>query len=138
MIVNTPRYQSANSVSFSAGPRWAPRATRRFSPFAQVLFGGRRLTYEIQNPELREKLLKEWNDGTLAHYPMRSAYEVEYQALGFQLTMGGGFDVAFGRAFAWRALDLDYSHSWLTEVHSIDSSNGVRLRTGLVLRIGNW
>ena len=58
--------------------------------------------------------------------------------LGFNLTTGGGFDVAFGRAFAWRVLDLNYSRSWLPEVHSINASNGLQLRTGVVLHIGNW
>ena len=140
MVVNTPKNESADSVSFAVGPRWAPRGTHRFSPFAQVLFGGRRLTYEVQNPELRKLLLQEWDDGngTLPHYPKRSAYQVEYQALGFDLTMGGGFDVAFGRALAWRVLDLNYSHSWLPEVHTIDASNGMQVRTGVVLHIGNW
>lgn len=138
MVVNTPKNESADSVTFAVGPRWAPRGTHRFSPFAQVLFGGRRLTYEVQNPELRKLLLQEWDDGTLPHYPKRSAYQVEYQALGFDLTMGGGFDVAFGRALAWRVLDLNYSHSWLPEVHTIDASNGMQVRTGVVLHIGNW
>jgi hypothetical protein len=138
MIVNTPKNEGADSVSFSAGPRWTPRATHRFCPFAQMLFSGRRLTYEVQNPELRETLLKEWNDGELAHYPKRSAYQDEYQALGFQLTIGGGVDAAFGRAFSWHVLDLDYSHSWLPEVHSISASNSVQLRTGVVLYIGTW
>ena len=140
MVVNTPKNESADSVSFAVGPRWAPRGTHRFSPFAQVLFGGRRLTYEVQNPELRKLLLQEWDDGngTLPHYPKRSAYQAEYQALGFELTMGGGFDVAFGRALAWRVLDLNYSHSWLPEVHTIDASNGMQVRTGVVLHIGNW
>jgi hypothetical protein len=83
-------------------------------------------------------LLNEWNDGELAHYPKRSDYQVEYQALGFEMTMGGGIDVSFGRAFAWRVLDLNYSHSWLPDVHLIDSSNGMQVRTGVVLRVGNW
>jgi hypothetical protein len=52
MIVDTPQNESADSVTFATGPRWTPRAIHRFSPFAQVLFGGRRLTYEIQNSEL--------------------------------------------------------------------------------------
>ena len=140
MVINTPKNESSDSVLFSAGPRWTPRATHRFSPFAQVLFGGRRLTYEVQNPELRHSLIDAWDNGngTLPHYPKRSAYQEEYQALGFNLTMGGGLDASFGRAFAWRVLDLNYSHSWMPEVHSIDASNGVQLRTGIVLRIGNW
>lgn len=138
MIVNTPTNESADSVAFSVGPRWTPRATHRFSPFLQMLFGGRRVTYEVQNPELRETLKNEWNEGLLPHDPKRSDYQVQYQALGFDLTMGGGLDAAFGRAFAWRVLDLNYSHSWLPDVHPINTSNGVQLRTGVVLRIGNW
>jgi hypothetical protein len=140
MVVNTPRNESADSVTFSAGLRWTPRATHRFSPFVQMLFGGRRMTYEVQNPQLRDSLINAWDDGngTLPHYPKRSDYQVQYQALGFDLTMGGGFDAAFGRAFAWRVLDLNYSHSWLPEVHSINASNGLQLRTGVVLRIGYW
>jgi hypothetical protein len=140
MLVDTPKYESADSVTFAAGPRWTPRASRRFAPFLQMLFGGRRVTYEVVNPMLRDSLIKGWDDGKgpLPHYPKRSAYEIEYQALGFNLTMGGGFEAAFGRAFAWRVLDLNYSHSWLPDVHSINTSNSVQLRTGIVLRIGNW
>jgi hypothetical protein len=140
MVVNTPANESADSVTFAAGPRWTPRAAHRFSPFVQILFGGRRLTYEVVYPALRDSMLKAWDDGkgSLAHYPKRSDYQAQYQALGFNMTMGGGFDASFGRAFAWRILDLSYSHSWLPEVHSIDASNGMQVRTGVVLRIGNW
>jgi len=140
MIVNTPKYESADSLTFAAGPRWTPHATRRFSTFAQILFGGRRVTYEVVSPLLRDSLLNAWDDGkgSLPHYPKRNDYQVQYQALGFNLTIGGGFQASFGRAIAWHVLDLNYSHSWLPEVHSIDASNGVQVRTGVVLRIGNW
>jgi hypothetical protein len=63
---------------------------------------------------------------------------MQYQALGFNLTVGGGVDVAFNRQFAWRALDLNYSHAWLPDVHGINASNALQVRTGVVLRIGNW
>jgi hypothetical protein len=141
MKINTPTNESADSVTFAVGPRWTPRAAHRFSPFAQVLFGGQRMTYEVVDPEKENYLLNAWNDGnggTLHHYPMRSAYSAEYQALGFNMTMGGGFDVVFGRAFAWRVVDVGYSHSWLPPVHGIDASQGVQVRSGLVLRIGTW
>jgi len=58
-----------------------------------------------------------------------------WKALGFNLTVGGSFDAAFGRAFAWRVLDLNYSHSWVSEVHSISASNGLQLRPRVVLRV---
>jgi hypothetical protein len=141
MKINTPANESADSVTFAAGPRWTPRAAHRVSPFAQVLFGGQRITYEVVDPVKENYLLNAWNDGnggTLHHFPLRSAYSAEYQALGFNMTMGGGFDVAFSRAFAWRVLDVNYSHSWLPPVHGIDASQGVQVRTGVVLRIGTW
>jgi hypothetical protein len=140
MKINTPTNESADSVTFAAGPRWTPRATHRLSPFAQVLFGGQRLTYEVVDLQKENTLLNAWNDGNgpLPHYPKRSAYEAQYQALGFNMTMGGGFDMAVGRAFAWRVLDVDYSHSWLPPVHGIDASQGIQVRTGVLLRIGTW
>jgi len=140
MKINTPTNESADSVTFAAGPRWTPRAAHRFSPFAQVLFGGQRITYEVVDLQKENYLLNAWNDGNgwLPHFPKRSAYSAQYQALGFNMTMGGGFDVVFARAFAWRVLDVNYSHSWLSPVHGIDASQGVQVRTGLVLRIGTW
>jgi len=138
MVVGTPYDQSADSVTFGAGPRWTPRPTRRFSPFAQVLFGGRRMTYEVQDSQKRETLLDEWNHGELEHFPKRSDYQIQYQAFGFNLSAGGGFDAAFSRAFAWRVLEVNYSHAWLPEVHNINASNGLQVRTGVVLRIGSW
>ena len=60
---------SADSLFYSGGFRWTPRADSHFSPFAQLMFGGRKVTMEILNWELRKQLLDEWNDGngTLGH-----------------------------------------------------------------------
>jgi len=136
-VVNMPNYQSGDSTLFDAGPRWTPRAAHRFSPFAEVMFGARRLTHEIDTGN-RKELLDEWGRGEIPHFPKRTAYSVEYQALGFAMTMGGGFDAVFGRAFAWRVLDIEYSHSWLPPVDPISASQGMQIRSGLVVRIGTW
>jgi hypothetical protein len=138
-IINSmPKHQSGDSLMFAAGPRWTPLAAHRFSPFAEVMFGGRRITHTIQNDELRKELLDEWNDGKLPHYPKRSDYQVEYQQFGFAMSMGGGFDAVFGRAFAWRVLDVQYTRSWMPPVDPINAQQGLQIRTGLVLRIGTW
>jgi hypothetical protein len=65
------------------------------SPFAEFLFGGRKVTYEVDNPELENKLLSEWNDGsgTLSHYPKRSDWSTEVASNGPSLAAGGGVDV---------------------------------------------
>jgi hypothetical protein len=138
LVINMPKNQSGDSTMFAVGPRWTPRAAHRFSPFAEVMFGGRRITHEIDDPEKRKTLLNEWALNEIPHYPKRSAYAVQYQALGFAMTMGGGFDAVFGRAFAWRVLDVGYSHSWLPAVDRINASQGLQIRSGLVLRIGTW
>jgi hypothetical protein len=69
-------------------------ACRRFSPFAQFMFGGRKVTQEIDNLTLKKQLLNAWNDGngTLGHYPKRSDYSVETVQNGPSIAVGGGFD----------------------------------------------
>jgi len=141
MTINTPYAQSGDSLTFGAGPRWTPRAAEhRVSPFAQLLFGGQRITYEIVDPVKKNDLITAYTNGdsSVPHYPRRSDYSVQYQALGFNMTMGGGIDVVLGRPLAWRLLEVDYSHSWLPPVHGINASQGMQVRTGLVLLLGNW
>ena len=42
------------------------------------------------------------------------------------------------RPFAWRVINLEYSHTWMTDVAMIHPQNSVRISTGAVLRIGTW
>lgn len=123
---------------FAVGPRWTPRAAHRFSPYGEVMFGGRRITHDIGSEQLKNQLIDEWGKGVLPHFPQRSAYMVQYQQFGFAMTMGGGIDAAIGRAWAWRVLDVQYSHSWIASVDPISAQQGVQVRTGVVLRIGTW
>ena len=63
-----PNY-SADSLFYGGGLRWTPWANRRFSPFFEFMFGGRKVTFEVTDLDLRKQLLAEWNDGngTLPH-----------------------------------------------------------------------
>jgi hypothetical protein len=132
--------QSGDSLFYGAGPRWTPLASHRYSPFAEVLFGGRKVTYEVDTPALENKLLAEWNDGsgTLAHYPKRSDWSTEVSSNGASLAAGGGVDVVVTRPFAWRLINVQYTHSWMPGVENIHPENGFRLTTEAVLRIGTW
>lgn len=131
---------SADSLFYGGGFRWTPMADRRFSPFAQFLFGGRKVTFEIMDNALREQLLKEWNDGsgTLAHYPKRSDYSFETAQNGPSIAVGGGFDVVVTRPFAWRVLNLEYTHSWMNDVAMVHPQEGLKISTQAVVRIGTW
>jgi hypothetical protein len=141
LIMGFSQYtQSADSLFYGGGPRWTPLATHRWSPFAEVLFGGRKVTYEVDNPELEKQLLSEWNDGsgTLPHYPKRSDWSTEVASNGPSIAAGGGLDVVITRPFAWRLINIQYTHSWMGGVDNIHLNNGVRITTEAVLRIGTW
>ena len=141
MILHMPQSnQSADSLFYGGGVRWTPRAAQKFSPYAELLFGGRKVTHETDDLELRTKLMKEWNNGsgTLDHYPKRSAWSVEVANNGPSVALGGGVDVVMTRAFAWRLLNVQYTHTWMGDLDMIRPQHGLRVTTQAVLRIGTW
>jgi hypothetical protein len=131
---------SADSLFYGGGFRWTPMAAKRFSPFAQFLFGGRKVTMEVMDGELRGQLMKAWNDGngTLPHYPKRSDYSIENSHNGPSIAIGGGFDLVITRPFAWRVLNIEYTHSWMNDVGQIHPQEGLKISTQAVVRIGTW
>jgi len=132
--------ESGDSLFYGGGFRWTPATAHRYSPHGEFEFGGRRVTYEVDDLALKQKLLDEWNNGngTLPHYPKRSDWSVETSSNGPSLAFGCGFDVVFNRAFTWRLASLEYTHSWISNVGPIRPQNGVRLTMEAVLRIGTW
>jgi hypothetical protein len=132
--------ESGDSLFYGAGARWTPLASRRWSPFTEVLFGGRKVTYEVIDLALRTTLLNEWNDGngTLPHYPKRSDYSTEVASNGPSLAAGGGLDWVMKRPFAWRLVNVQYTRSWMGGVEQIHPDSGFRVTTEAVLRIGTW
>jgi hypothetical protein len=131
---------SGDSLFYGGGFRWTPFAARRFSPFGQFMFGGRKVTQEIDNLALKAQLTKEWNDGngTLAHYPMRGAWSTENSQNGPSIAVGGGFDWVVTRPFAWRILNLEYTRTWINDVAQIHPQEGLKISTQAVVRIGTW
>ena len=141
LIMHQPTYNmSADSLSYSGGLRWTPLASHRISPFLQMKFGGRKVTTETDDLELKKQLLDEWNNGsgTLAHYPVRSDWSAEAAVNGPMLSVGGGLDVVITRPFAWRVLNVEYSHTWINNIGGIHPQNGVLIATEAVVRIGTW
>jgi hypothetical protein len=140
-VLHMPQFnQSGDSLFYGGGARWTPRAARKLSPYTEFLFGGRKVTYEKDDPALRRKLMKEWNDGsgTVGHYPMRKDWSVEVSNNGPSIALGGGVDVVMTKAFAWRLVSVQYTHTWMGDVDMIRPQDGVRVTTQAVLRIGTW
>ncbi len=141
LIRNMPQSNiSADSLFYGGGLRWTPMASNHFSPYAQFLFGGRKVTMEIINKDLRKELLDQWNDGdgTLGHYPKRSDYSVENSQNGPSIAVGGGVDWIIARPFAWRVLNLEYTHSWMNDIGQIKPQGGLKFSSQAVVRIGTW
>jgi hypothetical protein len=140
LMINMPHHQSGDSFSYLIGPRWNPRAAHRGSPYAQVLIGGRRVSHEIYYPDVQNELMKEWNDGggALPHYPKRSDYTTLNQINAFALAAGGGYDFRLTRGLAWRVADVEYTHTFTSDVDMIHPQDGIRFYSGLVLRVGTW
>jgi hypothetical protein len=132
--------QSGDSLYYGGGTRWTPLAAHKVSPYMQVMLGAKKVTHETDNIELRKKLLDEWGDGdgTLPHYPKRSDWSVEVSNSGPALGVGGGVDVAFTRPFAWRVVNVEYTHTWIGNVEMIQPQRALQITMGAVLRIGNW
>jgi hypothetical protein len=132
--------QSGDSLFYGGGVRWTPKASHKISPYMQLMIGGNKVTYEKDNIPLREQMVAEWKDGngTLPHYPLRSAWSVEVIHNGPAVKLATGFDLVVTRPFAWRLLDLEYSHAWIGDVANIHPQNALRISTGAVLRIGTW
>ena len=141
LIMHMPQSdQSGDALFYGGGLRWTPRAAHRLSPHADFLFGGKKVTHETDNIPLREELLTSWNDGSgpLRHYPKRSDWSLEVSHNGPSIIAGGGFDVVVTRPFAWRVINFEYSHTWMSDVAIIHPQNGLRISTSAVLRIGTW
>ena len=140
LIINMPHHQSGDSFSYLVGPRWNPRASHRGSPYAQVLVGGRRVSHEIDYPDIQKQLMKEWDDGdgTLPHFPKRSDYTTLNQVNAFALAAGGGYDFRVTRGLAWRVADVEYTHTFMPDVDMIHPQAGIRFYSGLIVRVGTW
>ena len=72
------------------------------------------------------------------HYPKRSDWSVEISNNGPSIATGGGVDFVVTRPFAWRILELEYTHTWMSDVGATRPQNGLRIATSAVLRIGTW
>jgi hypothetical protein len=128
---------SGDSLSYLAGARWTPQPSRRWTPHAELLIGGTKLTQELVDPELKkaiESSAAKSDSPNLLH----SLYSKDWETNGFTIQAGSGLDVKINNALSYRIANLEYSHSWTKELNGINYQNGLQFTTGLVLRMGTW
>ena len=132
--------QSGDMLFYGGGVRWTPLAAHRISPYLQI-----DVWRQKGHSRNRRSSPAEAVAGRMGRWKRNSAALSKAQRLvrrsrknGPALGVGSGFDVVLTRAFAWRLVNVEYSHAWIGDVDMIQPQNALRVSTGAVLRIGTW
>jgi hypothetical protein len=136
-ILGLPALQSGDMLHYSIGPRWNSRPTRALNPHAQFLIGGMKISrdlIDIERKQLLEEISKQ-NGQPMPRADKFVDFDAEHR---FSISAGAGVDYTLSRAFALRLVSFEYRRAWLPPVGGADYSRGMRLSSGLVLRMGTW
>lgn len=106
-VTGQPTGTSSHAINYLFGPRFAYRNYGKLTPYAQVLFGGERLSSSVTG---------------LGSASVNS----------FAMTFGGGFDIQVTRHVAFRAIQMEYLYTHFSGA----KQNNLRLQSGLVYRFG--
>jgi hypothetical protein len=128
---------SGDSLTYMAGSRWTPPLSGRVIPYAQMLFGGNKVTQELMLPAVKASLQRLAQSASSAP-PDHDQYTQQFEVDGLAMAAGIGLDLKFNRALAFRIVDLEYMHSWMNELNGFAAQNGLQVKMGLVLHMGNW
>lgn len=130
--------RSGDTLLYQIGPRWTPSASGRFSPYAEFLVGGHKVTQTYTDPVGKaawEKLAKE-QDQSLP--PPKPDFMDFQEANAFAVKAATGLDMKLTSALALRLASLGYTHTWTSPMNGVNYSNGLQFSTGIVLRMGTW
>ncbi len=114
---------NGNAFTFLFGPRLTFRSQSPFQPFAELNFGGMRISIQCQN-----------NNGNCPGQPT-------FSKTAFALTAGAGFDIKLNKKFSLRPIQAEYLYTRfgndcaLTFCTFNNNQNSFRLKSGIVI---NW
>jgi hypothetical protein len=130
---------SGDSLRFMVGPRWTPFAANRWSPFAELLAGGRKVSQETMFPEKKAALEAALQPGQTLQDPDHWLYASNEEQAGFAIKAGIGVDMKVNNALALRVASIDYSRDWAAApLSGAHRSQGLQVASGLVLKMGTW
>lgn len=112
---------TGDTLTYTTGPRWTPRAGDRWSPFVQTQFGGMQVTKE---------------NGRVGSYDDSTVTQLQTNRLA--MSVGGGMDLRMHPALALRLARLEYKHVWGPGEGPLSYNNGFSFTFGLVVRAGSW
>ena len=104
-------------INFVAGPRVSYRHYSRFTPFAQVLFGG---AYSTASLQVGVATLP---PGIIVFPGSGITARLHASNTGFAMFAGGGLDIKFGEHMTFRPIGADYYLTRLPSLGTGDTSN---------------
>jgi hypothetical protein len=136
-LMQQPRNWHGDTLAYGAGPRWTPRATARWSPYAQFLLGGIKVT-QIQEFPARKELLEAEAKRNGEPPPNREQYMTKYDLNGVSLAAAAGLDLRVHPAMAVRLANVELRKNWVSQINGFDYSSSVSMTMGVTLRLGTW
>ncbi len=127
---------SGDSTTYMLGPRFTFRNRTRWSPFAEFLAGGDKLTTETMFPQLKPAGAGPVSEENRA--ALHESFTQQQQTNSFALELGAGLDYSVNRPLAVRILDVEDIHTWARSLNGTHYPNNLRFSTGVELRFGNW
>ena len=88
-LQDLPNFVTGDSLTYMIGPRWTPATSSRWSPHAQVLVGGTKLTQEQLFPDERAAVAAEIAPEKLGN-PQHKLYTKDWETSGFAVSVGTG------------------------------------------------
>jgi opacity protein-like surface antigen len=130
---------SGDALVFQVGPRWNPAPAGKWSPYAHLLFGGRKLTEEVMDPAKKRAVLEANKDLDPAlDYTLHGQYTSFAESSAFAFTAGVGLNYKINSALAVRVANFEYLVSGKQNLGGVPFNNGFQMSTGMVLRLGTW
>jgi len=136
-ISGYPTDASADSLTYMAGLRWTPLASSRWSPYAELMFGGKKVTTETIDRVMEAQLVAE-NQGRQVDYKNYGLYRHQESVHGPAISAGTGLDWRLNSAVGVRLASLAYGHAWIGQPDGLDPRRTLQLSTGVILRLGTW
>jgi len=116
-VHETIPFDTFTITTYRFGPRFYAPEKARMTAFGEILAGGTHAR----------------SSSTIFFFGGGSTTTTSPASNGFALAAGGGLDLRIKPWFAWRIVEADYSMLRLAG----DTSNGVRVDTGIVFRFGH-
>jgi opacity protein-like surface antigen len=113
-----------SGFTFLFGPRLTLRNKGPFQPFAELNFGGMRISVQCEN-----------NNGGCPGQPT-------YSKTAFAMTVGGGFDIKLNKKFSLRPIQAEYLYTRFgNDCQAVfctfnNNQNSFRLKSGIVIGWG--